>query len=296
MDIVGDTLYATDSYHGFIEYNLINNTKKTFYLKDKISGYELNDKSFSSIRQDPYNSNIVYLSVSTTKYNFEKVYLSFLEQEASGMLIAFNKKTSKLTIIEKNLAFSNGLEITNDKKLIILNELSNHRMLKFNLKEVNAFVTGKSNKLPDYEIFVQRLPGVADYITKHKNYVILSLVSFMTDNELILNRIIMPSIYLRKIVYRCLYLMSELLRFIRKFYSCTRLERMQKAFESGKVQTSILSFKSAIAIFDQETNDYVKLIHLSIGHVTDAAYNPSTGNLYFGSDGHKVVYKMKIDL
>lgn len=61
MDLVGNTLLIIDTYHGFIEYDLVKNTKKTYDLRTKIPGYERNDKVFSSIRQDPANADIIYI-------------------------------------------------------------------------------------------------------------------------------------------------------------------------------------------------------------------------------------------
>ena len=293
MDLVGDTLYAIDTYRGFIEYNLIENTKITYNLKDKIPGYETNDKVFSSIRQDPLNSNIVYISFSSTKYNLDKIYFVFLEQEASGILIAFNKLTKKVTLIGKDFVLANGLEITEDTKSLLLNDLCNQRILKYDLTELNAFLKA-GGKSPEFKVFRDKIPGYPDNLTKFKNYLIAALVFDLKENDFLDNHIL-ANVYLRRLTHRLMYLGSESLKFLSKYYSCNCLDKLQNSFESGKILMK-LPYKSSVAIFDQHTSELVYLIRLPIGYITHAIYNPTTKRLYFGSIAHKEIYSMKFDL
>src|SRR5205823_506461 len=125
----------------------------------------------------PFDSNIVYISLSSTKYNMDKIYFIFLELENSGILIAFNKQTNKATVLGKGFVLANGLEITNDKKSLLINDLCNQRILKYSLNDVSTFLkSGGKGNLPKYSIFRDHLPGLPDNLTKYKNYVIAALV------------------------------------------------------------------------------------------------------------------------
>ena len=104
--------------------------------------------------------NIVYISLATTKFSFDNIYFSFLEQDATGILIAFNKLTQKSILLGKNFTFCNGLEITNDKKFLLINNLFDQRILKYDLKELNRFVeSGGKGELPEFKVFQDKIPG-----------------------------------------------------------------------------------------------------------------------------------------
>lgn len=277
-----------DTYHGFVEYDLVKNTKLTYDLSNKIPGYESNDKIFNSIRQDPTNSNVVYISISSTKYSYDKISMIFLELESSGLLIAFNKATKKVTILANGLTLANGVEIT--ERSLLVNDLLNQRILKFDLKEVRSLVQSGRNQLPKSAVFKDKLPGYPDNLTKHGRHLFASLFFYLPNNDIFLEQI-GSNIHVRKVAHRLLYLGNEALKVARKFYKCSCLDKLQHALESGRILMS-LPYKSAVAILDKNTGDYIGLVILPINYITHAIYNPSTSKLYFGSIVHKSIYAM----
>ena len=234
-------------------------------------------------------------SFSSTKYGFDKIFQIFLEQEPSGILTAFNRKTGKITVIGKGFVLSNGLETTEDKKSLRLNDLCNQRIVKYDLKQLNVFLQ-KGGSPPKHSVFRERIPGYPDNLTKHGKHLIAALTHYIPENELLLNKLVLPNLHLRKLIYRSFHLISEALRFVHNYYKCSCLEKTQKAFETGKILMALLPYKSAVAIFDQSTGDFLHLIQLPIKSVTHAIYNPATSSLYFGSIAQKAIYKMNYKL
>lgn len=198
-------------------------------------------------------------------------------------------------MIGKGFVLSNGLEITEDKKSLLLNDLCNQRIVRYDLREVNAFLT-KGGSLPKYSVFRDRIPGYPDNLTKHGKHLIAALTHHIPENELLLNKVVLPNLHLRKLLHRTFYLISEALKFVNRYYTCSCLEKVQKGFETGKVLMWLVPYKSAVAIFDQSTGALSHLIQLPIRSITHAIYNPTTGSLYFGSIAQKAIYKMNYKL
>ena len=123
-----------------------------------------------------------------------------------------------------------------------------------------------------------------------------ALLFFMPNDEILLQQVILPNIFLRRFMYRTFFVINEILKFWRKFNSWPILEIAQKSIESGRIQSMALPYKSAVAILDQRTNKLVTLIKLPIRQITQAIYNPLTKSIYFGSIGQHAIYRMKFDL
>lgn len=296
MDIAGNTLYAVDAYRGFIEYDLVKNTKISHNLRSIIPGYEQNNKIFNSIRQDPTNANIVYISLSSTKYGFDRIFYTFIEAESSGILITYNKLTKKATVIGKDYLLANGVEITSDKKSLLINDLISQRILKFDLKEVNAYVqsNGKGT-LPKQSVFIDRIPGLPDNLTKHNKNLVVAIVNYIPYNNVVVDQLLSPHPIIRKTFHRILYLSSEFLKLVQKYYKCSCLEQLQKRFESGEIIVK-LPFKSAISIHDQATGKYLQLLELPVKYITHAIYNEQTKSFYLGSIVHNEIKKLNFRL
>lgn len=198
-------------------------------------------------------------------------------------------------MIGKGFVLSNGLEITQDKKWLLLNDLCNQRILRYDLRELNAFLQ-KGGSLPKYSVFRDRIPGYPDNLTKHGKHLIAALTHHISENEVLLNKIVLPNGHLRKLLFRSFHLISEALKFVNRYYKCSCLEKTQNAFETGKLLMVMVPYKSAVAIFDQGTGDFLHLIKLPIQSITHAIYNPATSSLYFGSIAQKAIYKMNYKL
>lgn len=296
INFTGNTLYAVDAYRGFIEYDLVKNTKVSHDLRSIIPGYEATQKTFNSVRQDPTNSNIVYLSLSSTKYNFDRIYYIFLEGENSGILIAYNKLTKKVTVVGKNYVLANGIEVTSDKKSLLINDLINQRILKYDLKEVNAYV--KSNgkgSAPKQAVLVDKLPGYPDNLNKHNQNLIVALVNYIPKSNALLDQLLSPHPIIPKILHRVFHVSSEALKLVQKYYKCSCLDELQKSFESGKILVR-LPFKSAVSIHDQTTGEYKQLLELPVKYITHAIYNEQTKSLYLGSIVHNHISKLSLKL
>jgi len=292
LDIVGNTLYATDVYRGFIEYDLVKNTKINYDLRTIIPGYESNDKVFNSIRQDPTNSNIVYISLSSTKYGYDKISFIFLEQEASGIVIAFNKATKKLTVIAKELALANGLEVVGQSLLV--NDLIRKRIMKLNLKEVQTFIQSGGKDLPKLTVFKDGLPGYPDNLTKSGKYLFAALFFYIPENDVLLDQLAL-NIHARKFAHRIMYLATIVVKFVKQYYTCDCMNKLLYSLESGNGMMA-LPYKSAVAILDQTTGEYVSLIKLPLNKITHAMFDPSTSTLYLGSILHNAIHTMSLKL
>ncbi len=112
--------------------------------------YFANDLDISS-------NGIIYFSLST-KYRDGRY--DFLEGRPHGKLLSYNRKTKGVEVLLDGLYFPNGVALSQKEDFILINETFQYRIRRYWLKGKKA---GQS------DIFIDRLPGFPDNISRRPN-------------------------------------------------------------------------------------------------------------------------------
>lgn len=153
-------LYTVDPYHGIYKidiatgkYDLIMDIQKHLLPDGTVAGF-LDDL----VLDEKSNGHLVfYLSLASTKWALHDCFYTVGEFDQTGQLLSFDTQTQRLTVEVKDLAFPNGLEWTDDKSAILLNELSKRTIHKYHLQGSNK---GKLT------VLASNLPGEPDNIKR----------------------------------------------------------------------------------------------------------------------------------
>lgn len=97
------------------------------------------------------------IAQSSRRWTSRQTYYSHLEADRTGQLIKYTPKTDKLEIVKKNLAFPKGLEMSSDKKSVLISEFLGRRILRLYLEGA---------KKDQLEIVAENLPGEPNHIRK----------------------------------------------------------------------------------------------------------------------------------
>ena len=101
--------------------------------------------------------NVYYLSDSSHKFVVDFVGAITLMKDSTGRVIKFDEDTGTVEVLMTGLAFPNGIEFTDDKTAVLVNELTARKTWKY-------FVRGP--KKGSYEVLCPNLPGFPDNIRR----------------------------------------------------------------------------------------------------------------------------------
>jgi len=74
---------------------------------------------FNDLVFDPTQDGLVYIGVSSSRWNLDQIAWSIMEHDTSGYIIAYNLKTGKWSKLTEGHSLLNGVEITADKKNLL---------------------------------------------------------------------------------------------------------------------------------------------------------------------------------
>jgi sugar lactone lactonase YvrE len=64
----------------------------------------------------------VYLSDGSARFGFDRWILDYMEASSTGRLLKYDPSTSKVSVVLDNLAFANGVALSQDETFIIVCE------------------------------------------------------------------------------------------------------------------------------------------------------------------------------
>ena len=106
-------------------------------------------------------SPISFLIAQTTRrWTSRKFYLSHIEGDQTGQLLKYTPKTDRLEILKENLAMPKGLELSDDKKSVLISEFLTRRVRRLHLA---------GPKKGSLEILMHNLPGEPNHIRRSEN-------------------------------------------------------------------------------------------------------------------------------
>lgn len=148
------TLYAVDPYNGVFAVNVQTGAIKLVVDTQKIGAKFLDDMV---ILEKANGHFVFYLSDVSTKWDLHMAVFCVAEHDRTGRLLSFDTETQKMTVEYENLAFPNGLELTDDKSALILCSINDRLLYKYSISGPEK---GKLITLLD------NLPGEPDNIKR----------------------------------------------------------------------------------------------------------------------------------
>lgn len=148
------TLYAVDPYNGVFAVNVQTGAIKLVVDTRAIGAKFLDDM----VLIEKANGHlIIYLSDVSTKWNLDEAIFCVAEHDRTGRLLSFDTETQRMSVEYENLAFPNGLELTDDKSALLLCSINDRLLYKYSISGPEK---GKLITLLD------NLPGEPDNIKR----------------------------------------------------------------------------------------------------------------------------------
>ncbi|KAH7942231.1 hypothetical protein HPB49_022257 [Dermacentor silvarum] len=189
-------LFVIDAYYGLYAVNVeTGSVQHLLPSSTEIEGKKIIFGDDIDIDDDGF----VYISEASNKWPLKKIVYTVLEHENTGRILKFDLKTGKTTVLMKGLYLPNGVQISHDKKSLLVCELSMHRILSKRGGYWVAFATGRSSNDTSF----------IDYLT--------------------------PLPFIRKATIRFVYLVGTALKTASRFYPMAAISDWAAQFENGWV-------------------------------------------------------------
>lgn len=296
-------LFVLDSVLGFFQIDLKSKTKRKLFehfVKNETESF------FNSFVFDPHDDNLIYFSVSSTKYNVDKTPLSLLKHENTGKLFAFSLLTRKFTELAASLFFPNGMEISYDEKWLFVSETSLNRINRLSLDQVREFVysSGKANL--NLELFGSILPGEPDNLVSYRNKLLVSFALCRSDGSKIVSDYLANFPFVRQLLIDLTQFVGFIFENLRNLFSCISylhedtfaysfikpicsafenwFEKIEFKFKSGYIFYDYMPSKGGFAILNQDTGKIEKVIQISNEKfISEVTVIPFSNQFLFGS-------------
>nr|AGL98097.1 hemomucin [Macrocentrus cingulum] len=151
----------------------------------------------------------LYWTVSTTEYKLYDL-LQALLSNPTGRLMRYNAATKTNEVLIEDLAFANGVKLSDDESFVLVAETQASRVVKYHLK---------GSKRGSSEIFLAGLPGVPDNLhSDGQGNFFVPLVVPADEQHPLLSQSLAPHPNLRKMIVRLLTLIELPLKFLDEVY------------------------------------------------------------------------------
>lgn len=278
-------LNVIDAYFGLFRVNATTGHKKPLGLGPDDKNLKNSYRGlFNDFVLDPKDENIAYVTVSSTKWGLDRVPWSLNEHENSGLLLALELKTGKVTKVADGLFFANGVEVSADGLHLLVTECTNYRILKFDITEARKVVkSGKDGSILK-KVFIDNLPGEPDNLRLHDGNIYVGFAITRVNGPVATDLLASVPI-VRKVAGRVAYLTSVVLNFVRtSLWDHHLLEEVAFKLYSGHIFYHSMPSASAIGVFDGKSG-VVKAILGSnqFNAISEAIVDEKTGDIFFGS-------------
>ncbi|XP_071723651.1 protein STRICTOSIDINE SYNTHASE-LIKE 2-like [Rutidosis leptorrhynchoides] len=144
-------LYICDAYYGLLKVGPKGGVATV--IANQAEGIPF--KFTNGLDIDP-ETGILYFTHSSSKFDRRNYIQTLLTGDASGRLMKYDPTTKQVTVLVNNLAFPNGVLMSDDGNYIFVVEMLKKRVIKYWIK---------TEKVGTIEVFA-RLPGAPDNIHK----------------------------------------------------------------------------------------------------------------------------------
>uniref|UniRef100_A0A131XIP1 Putative conserved secreted protein n=1 Tax=Hyalomma excavatum TaxID=257692 RepID=A0A131XIP1_9ACAR len=217
-------LFVIDAYYGLYAINVeTGSVEHLLPSSTEIEGKKIVFGDDIDIDDD----GSVYISEASNKWPLKKIVYTVMEHENTGRVLKFDPKTRKATVLMKGLRLPNGVQISHDKKSLLVCELSMNRILRYHLKGPKR---GKT------EVFVDKLPGWPDNIrpSKRGGYWVAFATGRSPNDTSVIDYLI-PLPFIRKATIRFVYLVGTALKTASRVYPMPAINDWAAQFENGWV-------------------------------------------------------------
>ncbi|EFN66169.1 Adipocyte plasma membrane-associated protein [Camponotus floridanus] len=207
-------LYAVDSYYGIFKVNVATGDYKNIVnISKPIDGkIPLLPNSI-----DIAENGDLYWSDSNTDFPLYDL-MQVLSSNPSGRLIRYNAAKKKNEVLLKNLAFANGVILSDDESFVLVTESVACRIVKYHLK---------GPKAGQHEIFIEGLPGLPDNLQSDgQGGFLVSLIIVIDSQHPHITVSLAPHPYLRKMLVRLLVVMELPFKLLHDIYPNTFAEKV----------------------------------------------------------------------
>lgn len=277
-------LYVSDPYYGIFEVDVnTGNYKKIVDITQPIEG--IAPKIANSL--DVASNGDIYWTDSSTEFSLYDGIYTFLANP-SGRLIRYNAATKRNEVLMNNLAFANGVKLSEDESFVIVSESVASRITKYNLKGPKA---GRS------EPFIQGLPGIPDNIhSDGRDGFLVSLYTTIDPQHPQILQSLMPHPYIRKMCARFLSLLEtpfKLLEDVYPSYYSKRIVHWIGNFESIRF---MIKHKGVVLRLDKNGNilDSLHPTNDKISTISSAYIHKNY--LWIGSPFHESIVRVPLKL
>ncbi|KYN29227.1 PREDICTED: adipocyte plasma membrane-associated protein-like [Trachymyrmex cornetzi] len=213
-------LYVVDAYYGIFQVNVATGEYKNIVnITKPIDGKV--PRIPNSI--DIAKNGDIYWTDSNTDFALYDLLMTFLTNP-SGRLIRYNAAKKENEVLMRNIAFANGVVLSDDESFVLAVETLKNRIMKYNLK---------GPKAGQQEIFIDGLPGIPDNIHSdgHGGFLLSLIIADDPDYPQIFQSL-MPHPYLRKMLVRLIMTMELPFKLLNDVYSNPCTERILHAIGS----------------------------------------------------------------
>lgn len=289
-----NTLYAIEAGTGLYSIDIKTGKKKFLGPNPPLSKPVL----YNSFAFDPKEPNLVYISVSSTKWDLQNIIWSIIELESSGQLIALDISTGKRVVVANQLMLANGIDIDAKRERLLISETTKSQVSSISLASIrDAFRRAKDGdkaiapveKVP----LISVVPGNPDNIIVQGDLAYIAL-PFPKPNgrELIDHLATMPTV--RKAIGRVQFAVGKALQYVHKnFYQDPLLKVAYLELMSGHLIYRVMNpDQSAVLEYNLATGSSRLLGSKGFSFVSEAV--PENGHLLLGSFRSPFIVRTKI--
>jgi hypothetical protein len=282
MRVKDDYLYVLEAKSGLFRINLI-----TLKIQHLIKDIELYEKSatifFNSFVFDPIDEDRMYISITSLRYNVDRVPYSLFEHESSGKVITFALKSGQIDQIASDLHFANGLEISSSHRWLFIAQTTASEINRLDLDQLRRHLLRPNIvALPKVQTFTGPLPGEPDNIVAYGDKLLVGFAVARTDGKLLPGDYLAAYPRVRRYILSLLSLASWPFKVLSNVSSA--FEKIAFDLWSGYSIYNLAPAKGAFALVDQESGAIDVLYDLSgIAFVSEAAAIPGTDAILIGS-------------
>ncbi|OQR74624.1 adipocyte plasma membrane-associated protein-like [Tropilaelaps mercedesae] len=263
-------LYAADAYKGLLKIDINTGKVETLVANGEYVG---TSKLLFPNDLDIDDNGIIYYSQASTRWGLHQLTYIVMEHDTTGRILTYDTKTKKSGILQDNLAFPNGVQISDDRTALLFSELANKRILKYQLKGADK------GKLTE---FTTSLPGGPDNLrlNEHGTYwVAIDGARSVTLPHI--SDLIAPYPLIAKATMRFCWLVGEGLERVNSYLNNPTIKATSADFKNGKVLLKLLP-ERGIVVEVIETGEILRGLH-STNFTFFSEVLEHEGYLYIGS-------------
>lgn len=287
-----DQLYAIEANTGLY---LIDIESKAKILKAKTPASH-RKYFYNSFTFDPKLPNMVYITMSSTRWDLQNIMWSFLENEFSGYLIAKDLVSGKTVRFLQSLAMVNGIDVDVRGDRLIYSETLAAKVSALDLGQVRAaFKSADNGQLITTlkpTVLLDSLPGNPDNVMVQGDTAFIAVpivqTPFLESMDYFLKK---PAV--RIFLAKSLFMLGRLCKVVNEKLGSEILARAHRELVSGLVIYKLAETRVS-AVVEYNLRSGAKRLHGSdiVAYISEAQLDHQ-GNFVLGSFRNPWIQRVK---